>query len=245
LKFTKDAEIKERRMPSVLVTGSNRGLGLEWVRQYAANGWRVYATCRNPEAAADLRQLAERHPGISLHRMDITLQDEILSLAAGFAGEPIDILLNNAGVYLEKFDDPVGVPLRYDDWLRTLEVNTLGAVRVTEAFIEHVARGNRRLVVAISSHMGSITEIGSPRGYYYRSSKAALNASMKGLSLEFKPRGIGVLLLHPGWVQTRMGGPGAPLPAYESVSGMRTLVDRFRPSDNGRFLRYDGTEIPW
>lgn len=232
-------------MPSILITGSNRGLGLEWARQYAAEAWRVYASCRRPDEAADLQQLADIYPAVTLHRLDVTHQDEIDSLAAGLAKETIDILLNNAGVYLEKFDDKVGDPLNYEDWLRTLEVNTLGAMRVTEAFVDHVAHSRRRLVIAITSHMGSIAEITSPRSYYYRSSKAALNASMKGLSLELKSRGIGTLLLHPGWVQTRMGGPGARITAEQSVRGMRSAVERFSLADTGRFLRYDGSEIPW
>jgi len=232
-------------MPGILITGSNRGLGLEWVRQYAQQGWRVYATCRHPDQADALRHLATDHPTVSLHRLDITHPEEIHDLARELSDSAIDILVNNAGVYLEKFDDAVGEPLHYDDWLQTLAVNTLGAMRVTEALSDAVARSEKRLVVAITSHMGSIAEITSPRSYYYRSSKTALNAAMKGLSLELRPRGIGVLLLHPGWVQTRMGGPGARISPQESVNGMRKLVERFTLRDSGRFLRYNDTEIPW
>jgi NAD(P)-dependent dehydrogenase (short-subunit alcohol dehydrogenase family) len=118
-------------------------------------------------------------------------------------------------------------------------------MRVSESFVEQLARSERRLIVTITSHMGSIAEITLPRSYYYRSSKAALNAAMKGLSLELKPRGIGILLLHPGWAQTRMGGPGARISPEESVRGMRRLVENFRLRDSGRFFRYDGSEIPW
>jgi NAD(P)-dependent dehydrogenase (short-subunit alcohol dehydrogenase family) len=118
-------------------------------------------------------------------------------------------------------------------------------MRVSAALAAQVARGDRRLVIAISSHMGSIAEIGSPADYAYRSSKAALNAAMKGLSLELSPRGISVLMLHPGWVKTRMGGPGAPLSTGQSIRAMRQVVENFRPEDNGCFFRYDGTIIPW
>ena len=232
-------------MPSILITGSNRGLGLEWARQYALDEWRVYATCRHPAEATELNKLAEQYPHLSLHRLDVTRQDEIQGLAADLSNETIDILLNNAGIYLEKYEDMAGAGLSYDDWLYTLLVNTLGPMRVTEAFTPHVARSERRLVLAITSHMGSIAEISSPGSYYYRSSKAALNASMKGLSLELRAQGIGVLLLHPGWVQTRMGGPGAQITVSQSVTGMRALAERFKPVDNGRFFRYNGTEIPW
>lgn len=232
-------------MPSLLITGSNRGLGLEWTRQYARDGWRVYATCRHPDQADELRQIAADHPDVSIHRLDVTREDQIQALAGALAGQAIDILLNNAGVYLEKFEEVAGVPLNYAHWQQTLAVNTLGAMRMSEAFVEPLARSERRLIVTITSHMGSIGEITLPRSYYYRSSKAALNAAMKGLSLELRPRGIGILLLHPGWVQTRMGGPGARIAPTESVRGMRRLVDAFKLRDSGRFFRYDGSEIPW
>jgi len=232
-------------MPSILITGSNRGLGLEWARQYAGDGWRIHATCRHPDEATELHKLAGQFPALAIHRLDVTREDEIQSLATELHNDAVDILLNNAGVYVEKFDDTLAAGLSYDHWLDTLRVNTLGAMRVTAAFVEHVARSRQRLVIAITSHMGSIGEISSPGSYYYRSSKAALNASMKGLSLELKPRDIGVLLLHPGWVQTRMGGPGAQLTPAQSVRGMRAIVERFSLVDSGRFLRYNGTEIPW
>lgn len=232
-------------MSSILITGSNRGLGLEWARQYAQEGWRVFATCRHPAEATELRALAERHPALSVHRLDITRRDEVQALTAELPNETIDLLINNAGVYLEKFDERLIGRMSYDDWLDTLRVNTLGSIQVTEALVEQVARSRGRLVVAITSHMGSIAEISTPGSYYYRSSKAALNAAMKGLSLELKTRRIGVLLMHPGWVQTRMGGPGARYTPAQSVRGMREIIDRFDLADTGRFFRFDGTEISW
>jgi NAD(P)-dependent dehydrogenase (short-subunit alcohol dehydrogenase family) len=230
-------------MPSVLVTGGNRGIGLEWCRQYAEAGWRVFATCRRPASADELHELARRHPRLSVHRLDVTQAESLAALRAELQDEAIDVLVNNAGVYLEKYlrsDE-----LRYDDWLQTLEVNTLGPMRVTEALLEPVAASRRRLIVNMSSHMGSIAEIEAPGDYYYRSSKAALNAAMRGLSIALKARGIGVLLLHPGWVKTRMGGPDAPLTPAESVAGMRRLADKFDMDMSGRFFRYNDTEIPW
>jgi NAD(P)-dependent dehydrogenase (short-subunit alcohol dehydrogenase family) len=232
-------------MGTVLVTGSNRGLGLEWVRQCAARGWRVVATCRHPESAADLHALAARYPGLSVQRLDVTVQDQISDLAARFQDHALDLLVNNAAVYFEHWgQDPVG-HIDYAAWQETFRVNTLGPMRVTEAFLPHLARGERPLVLAISSDMGSIARIESPRDYAYRSSKAALNAAMHGLALELQPRGIGVLLLHPGWVRTRMGGPAAPATAEESVQRMLALVDGFTPQLSGAFLRYDGTPLPW
>lgn len=231
-------------MPSILVTGANRGLGLEWCRQYARDGWRVYATCRHPGSADDLLALAHWHAHLSLHRLDVTDAEAIHALRADLGEAPIDVLVNNAGVYLEKYAPDAAI--RYDEWLHTLAVNTLGAVRVSEALARNVARSERRLIVAISSHMGSIADISAPGSHYYRSSKAALNAAMKGLALAYRPMGIGVLILHPGWVKTRMGGlDEAPLTPAESVAGMRRLVEGFTEEMNGRFLRYDGRELPW
>ncbi len=232
-------------MTSVLITGSNRGLGLEWVRQYAAEGREVYATCRHPLEAQELQKLAAREKNIHIHRLDVTKPDEINALALALMKKSIDVLINNAGIYLEKFKDIGLSRLQYQDWEYTFRVNTLGAVRMTEALKAHVARSRKRLVVVISTHMASIADIAGPGAYYYRSTKAALNAAMEGMTHELKPMGIGVLLLHPGWVQTRMGGEGTFLMPPESVAGMRVLVEHFSLEDSGRFFRYDGVEMPW
>ncbi|MCO6429122.1 SDR family oxidoreductase [Nitrosomonas communis] len=231
-------------MPNVLITGSNRGLGLEWCRQYAQAGWRVFATCRFPAQADELQQLESDSSALTRHRLDVTDPAQIDALAAELANTPIDLLINNAGVYFEKYVRP-DQATDYEVWAHTFRVNTIGALRVSRAFLAHLRRSQKRLIVAITSHMGSIAEIESPGSYYYRSSKAALNAAMKGFSLELKPQQIGILLLHPGWVRTRMGGPDGPLSPQQSVEGMRTLVDAFTLADSGRFLRYDGSEIPW
>ena len=228
----------------MLITGANRGLGLEWARQYAEAGWRVYASCRRPAEAEDLNALAARYPRLSVHRLDVTDSEQLRTLQLDLEQARIDVLLNNAGVYLDKFMGDLG-GIDYEVWLRTFAVNTLGAVRVTEALAGQVAASEKKRVVAISSHMGSIAEIAAPGNYAYRSSKTALNAAMKGLSHALAQRGIGVLLLHPGWVRTRMGGPDAPLTPAQSVHGMRILVENFRPEMSGRFFRHDGTEIPW
>ena len=230
-------------MSSVLVTGSNRGIGLEWCRQYADAGWRVFATCRHPESADDLHTLALSKTRLSVHRLDVTEAESVYALRAELQHESIDVLINNAGVYLEKYAPTSAI--RFDEWRRTLEVNTLGPVRVTEALADLVAASRLKLVVTLTSHMGSIADITVAGDTCYRSSKAALNAAMKGQSFILGDRGIGVLLLHPGWVKTRMGGVDAPLTPEESVAGMRALIDTFQPSMSGHFFRYDGTEIPW
>lgn len=233
-------------MQSILITGSNRGLGLEWVRQYAESDWRVYASCRFPDQADSLQALAKTHPALSIHKLDVTNADHIQQLAGELHDKPLDILVNNAGVYFERWGkDKLGA-IDYTAWMETYAVNTLGAVRVTEALRGQLSRGNKRLVVMTTSHMGSITDIGSPNDYAYRSSKAALNAVSKGLVQDLMPLEISLLLVHPGWVRTRMGGPNGGLSPTESIHSMRRLIDGFnKRKDNGVFYRYDGSVIPW
>jgi len=230
---------------TVLITGSNRGLGLEWARQYAEAGWRVYATCRHPQGADELQALAAGHDNLTLHCLDVTDAAHIERLSRELSGTPLDLLVNNAGVYFERWNrDPLG-SIVYREWEETFRVNTLGPMRMCEAFADHLAHSRRRLAVSINSHMGSIADISDGRNYAYRSSKAALNATMKGVAAELQPRGVGVLLLHPGWVRTRMGGDEAPYTPQESVAGMRALVERFSMAQSGRFFRFDGSELPW
>ena len=232
-------------MASVLITGSNRGLGLEWARHYAEKGWCVYATCRHPAEAHDLKQLAAAHTHVSVHRLDVTRPDEINAVVVELQKKPIDVLLSNAGVYLEKNKRIELQRLDYQDWEYTFRVNTLGPVRLAEAFKEHLVRGSRPLLAVVSTHMASIADITDPGDYYYRSTKAALNAVMEGIAQELRAHGIGLLLLHPGWVRTRMGGEGADLLPPESVGGMCALIERFSLAQTGKFFRYDGTEVPW
>lgn len=164
-------------------------------------------------------QLAGEHPNVSLHPLDVTRPEQITALANELYDVAIDVLVNNAGVYYERWGrDKLGT-IDYDDWQKSLAVNVPGAIRVSEALLDSVARSRRRLLVAISRHMGSIADIGSGNDDAYRSSKAALNAAMVGLSHEVAPRRVGVLLLHPAWVQTRMGGDAALYTPTESVQG--------------------------
>ncbi|QKT04070.1 SDR family oxidoreductase [Ectothiorhodospiraceae bacterium 2226] len=232
-------------MPTALVTGSNRAIGLEWTRQLAQEGWRVHATCRRPAEAHDLHVLRQAHPAVSVHRLDVTRAEDVQAVVAELADEPLDLLVNNAGIYLEKYAPAALGGLRYDDWLHTLAVNALGPVRVTEALLEPLARATEAVVAVLTSHMGSIAEIPGADSPYYRSSKSALNAAMKGLSFALRERGIKLLLVHPGWVRSRMGGWDAPRTPAEAVADMRRLLQRLSWADSGVFLRYDGSRIPW
>jgi NAD(P)-dependent dehydrogenase (short-subunit alcohol dehydrogenase family) len=229
------------RTGTVLITGSNRGIGLEFVRQFMEEGWLIHATCRRPAEAAALQSLTQGHNNVLIHRLDITSSQDIRALRWELGNAPLDILINNAGVYLEK-KEVQGVS--YDDWLLTFEVNTLGAVRVTEAFIDNLAVSRRKLIVVLSSHMGSIADIQAPGSYYYRSSKAALNAAMEGISVALRSQGIGVQILHPGGVLTRMG-PDDGISVEESVRGMRRIIDRFSLRQSGSFLQFDNSVMPW
>lgn len=231
-------------MRTLFVTGANRGLGLEFARQYADDGWRVFAACRDPGAAEELRALAADSGGrITLIACDVTDLASVRAAAKSLAGTPIDLLVNNAGV-----GSPRGQKLGsldYAAWARVLDVNTLGPMRVTEAFLEHLAAGSGRKVVTITSGMGSIADNTSGGAYAYRSSKAAVNMAVKSLSLDLAPRGITCVVMNPGWVRTDMGGPDGQISPAESIAGMRRVIARLKPSDAGRFFNYDGGSYPW
>ncbi len=229
-------------MPSILITGASRGLGLEFARQYAAAGWRVHASCRDPEGAGALRSLAA-DDAVTVHGLDVADGASVAALAATLAGEPLDVLLNNAGVYGGKNKDFGATD--YGQWAQTLDVNVLGPLRVAEAFAGHVAAGGRKQMVFISSRMGSIAGNDSGGAYIYRSSKAALNAVVKSLSLDLAERGVTVVAFHPGWVATDMGGATAPLKPAESVAAMHKVIESLTSADNGRFVNYDGSDISW
>jgi NAD(P)-dependent dehydrogenase (short-subunit alcohol dehydrogenase family) len=226
-------------MPTVLITGANRGIGLEFARQYAADGWRVHAACRDPGKAAELKAVKG---DVRPHALDVTDEAQIGALAKALAGEPIDILINNAGV--RGLGDSFG-STEVAGWLETLRVNAVAPIRVSEGLISNLERGQRKLIVNITSRLGSIAENSSGGSYAYRSSKAALNMAAKSMSVDLKGRGITVVVFHPGWVQTDMGGSGAPVTPPESVAGMRAKIAKLTAADSGHFFNYTGQPIPW
>jgi NAD(P)-dependent dehydrogenase (short-subunit alcohol dehydrogenase family) len=231
-------------MPTVLITGANRGLGLEFSRRFAGAGWQVLATCRTPERADTLQALAERHAGFSVRRLDVADFASMDVLTGQLAGQPLDVLLNNAGVYGDGENRAFGA-LDYSAWERTMRVNTLAPVRLAECLLPNLQKGERRLIVSLTSLMGSIADNRGGGALLYRSSKAALNAAMKSLSIDLRFQRIGVLLLHPGWVRTDMGGKDAPLSAEQSVAGMVQVIENFPMEQSGAFLDYRGTSLPW
>ncbi|MEN8259187.1 MAG: SDR family oxidoreductase [Pseudomonadota bacterium] len=231
-------------MPIVMVTGANRGLGLEFCRQYAEAGWGVLACCRRPEAAAGLQSLTGRYPSVDSHAVDVRDFARIDELALALAGTAIDVLINNAGVYGDAGSTGFGA-LDYETWTAIFRVNTQAPVKIAEAFLPHVSRSQRKLIVTVSSLMGSIADNGSGGSFLYRSSKAAVNAAMHSLSIDLRPKNVGVLILHPGWVLTDMGGKNALITAAESVAGMRHVIDKFNLGESGSFINYTGKHLPW
>ena len=211
-------------MATVLITGSNRGIGLEFVRQYAADGWQVFAAARHPAAADDLQRLAkESAGGVQVLALDVMDAQSINAAGTVVGNAPIDHLINCAGV-MGGSRQQLG-NMDYAAWAQVHDINTMGPLRVTEKFIENVARSERKLVVAITSGMGSLADNTSGGHIAYRVSKAAVNMVMRSLAIILAPRGITCLVINPGWVKTRMGGPGAKITAAQSVQGMRKVFE--------------------
>ena len=237
-------------MPTALITGASRGLGLEFTRQYAADGWRVFAACRDPGTAAALRDIEAGAEGrVQVHALDVTDHARIDALAKELAGEAIDLLLNNAGV-MEPHDITFG-NIDYEMWADVFETNLLAPAHMAEAFVEHVARSERKLMVTLSSGLGSITinrpgeRLAPGNLYMYRTSKAAVNMVMRGLSFDLKDRGITAVVVSPGHVRTDMGGPQAGLAPEESIASVRNVIGGLSIADSGKFIFYNGDEHPW
>ena len=230
-------------MKSILITGCNRSIGLAFVKYYLSEGWRVYAACRKPVEATELNQLDQTHESLSVHALDVADQTQIQALADELANTPLDILLNNAGVYATgsnrfgEIDKAV--------WLKALEINTIAPVLMAEAFLAHLRLGSEKIIATLSSKVGSIDDNSSGSGYAYRSSKSAVNQVMKSLSIDLAPEGIKAVSLHPGWVLTDMGGPNALINTEQSVNGMTKVLDELSHEQSGSFINYDGSVIPW
>lgn len=229
---------------TILITGANRGLGLEFCRQYLEAGWRVIATTRLPSTAKVLTALAKEYSSLQIEALDVADFTQITSLSERLAEESIDVLLNNAGVYGDRSGQTFGA-IDCQEWAKTFEINTMAPVKVAEAFLPQLENGRNKLIVSVSSLMGSMTDNTSGGSLIYRSSKAALNAVMKSLAIDLKSKAIGILILHPGWVKTDMGGENALIEVEESVSGMIEQIKAFEIQQTGSFIRYDGGLVPW
>ncbi len=221
---------------TVLITGANRGIGLELARQYAADSWQVIGTARKPEEADALRE-----SGAKVMQLDVTDQASVEQLAADLGDRPIDVLINNAGI-LPRMRALADVD--FDDYNRVLAVNTVGPVRVTQALIPNLQAGDGKTIVNVTSQLGSITN--SSGGFYgYRESKAALNMFTRSLAADLGPQGFVCIVIHPGWVRTDMGGANAPVLPKDSAAGIRRVVAGLSAEDNGTYWTFEGEPLPW
>ena len=232
---------------TVLVTGSNRGLGYEFTRQYAERGYKVIATARKPEKADALQALAADNPNIVIEKLDVTDLDAIDELAQKYEGQPIDILINNAGVTGDPFKTQMLGKIDYDAFDFVMHVNVMGPLKIAESFLDNVAASEQKKIISVSSSMGSIAQTFGT-GYFYRSSKAALNMTMATLAKEVKSKGIAIGLVNPGPTATDMmkqfdgGGLRDPV---EATADMIRNIDTVSIENSGIFLQYDGTVLPW
>lgn len=222
---------------TVLITGANRGIGLELARQFSTGGWNVIGTARKPQAAVELRELAS-----TVVQLDVTNPSSVEHLARELAGTPIDMLINNAGIQplmwkLEEVD--------FDDFERALAVNTVGPVRVTQALVPNLRLSDQRRIINITTNLSSITDNTDGGFYGYRESKVALNMFTKSLAAELGPEGFICIVMHPGWVKTDLGGPQAPLHVEESARGIREVIKGLTPADNGTFRTWAGDQMAW
>jgi len=225
-------------MSTVLITGAGRGIGLEFARQYAADGWRVIATVRDVKKAKELEALG---PKVEIHRLEVTDFKAVAALGRELAGDSIDVAIANAGVSLAKSMSPQEIDEAA--WLDTIRVNTIAPLALAGAVLGPVERSDGKRLIAISSRLGSIGENNAGGQYAYRSSKAALNAAWRSLALDH--RGVIAVVLHPGWVKTDMGGAGAPVERKDSIAGMRKVIAKLTPADSGGFFNFDGAKIQW
>ncbi len=226
---------------TALITGANRGIGLGLVARFLSAGWNVIACCREPERAPALRALAPA-PQLDVHAFDVRDDAALASLVAALGSRTIDVVINNAGINPTK---PRSVEqLDYDVWRDAFEVNTIAPFRIGVALRPFLRRSSRPRIITISSQMGSFAR-NSPGSVAYRTSKSAVNKAMQLLALEFQSDKIVVCPVHPGWVQTDMGGVGAEITVEESADSLFRLVDRLTLNDSGRFFTWDGREHPW
>ena len=229
---------------NILITGANRGIGLEMVRYSMEQGWRVFACCRNPHSADDLFNIAKLSNGqISVHIADMQELSTLQALSYELRNDAIDMLINNAGIYGSDKNKFGSVDV--DSWLQTFQVNSIAPLKMVEAFVEQLQMGKQKTVACMSSKMGSMTDNGSGGSYIYRSSKAALNAVVKSLSIDLKEQGVITVALHPGWVKTDMGGPNAEISTRECVEQIFANLLSLTVDDSGRFVDIDGTDILW
>ena len=228
---------------SILITGTNRGIGLEFVKHYLKNNEKVIATCRNKNSAKDLLELKNTTSNLSLVELDVSNPNSINEFASKITDQPIDTFINNAGVFGPRNNEFGNFNAK--EWLDVFNINTIAPLLITQKILKNLRLGKNKKLVFISSKVGSIEENTGGGMYIYRSSKTALNQVIKSLSIDFKDENFIAAALHPGWVQTDMGGPNALIDTKTSVKGMAEVIDSLVLKNSGRFYNYDGSSIPW
>lgn len=231
-------------MKHCVITGSNRGIGLELVRAYLSRpDWHIHACCREPERADALRELVTKHLGrLTLHKLDVTHQPSLDAMAARLGGQGIDLLINNAGV-LGGSHQALG-DMDFDGWAEVFAINSMAPMRVSQTLLPHLRASGTAKIVTISSQLGAMSYQSKGR-YAYRSSKAAVNMVMKQMALDLKADGIACILFHPGWVQTDMGGAEADITPEASATSIADVIDRLSLADSGTFLNWTGVPHAW
>lgn len=234
-------------MANIIITGANRGIGLALVKTYLLGGDRVFALCRQPQQADQLNELAASAGGqLTVHTVDMADADSITTFAGSLKDTPVDVLLNVAGIVGGRTDSLLKAPFSeadFDDWRTAFEVMTIGPFRLTQALLPNLiaARGK---VMTVSSQIAASTW---PRGglYAYGATKAAVNRLMRSLAFDLRDKGVTVALVHPGWVQTDMGGANAEITPQESAAGIKQVLDGLTLEDTGKFFKWNGEEHAW
>jgi NAD(P)-dependent dehydrogenase (short-subunit alcohol dehydrogenase family) len=231
-------------MKNVFITGTNRGLGLELVRQYLRQGRKVFATCRNPLESVELTGLQKIFNGkLEIVELNLFSDQSVKQLSKSFRDQPIDLFINNAGM-MGLGDSELG-QVNGDIWASVFRVNTIAPLLVVQALLENICGGHEKKMIFISSRVGSIEQNTGGSLYAYRSSKTALNQVVKSLSIDLNKREVCAVALHPGWVLTDMGGENALIDVKTSVNGMISVIENIDHLDTGKFFNYDGSRIKW
>ena len=230
-------------MATVLITGTNRGLGLEFVKHFLGRSDTVIATCRDSSSATELQALAANNENLSLKNLDVSDEQSMAAFATELKDTPIDVFINNAGVYGPR-DANFG-NVGSSEWEQVIRVNAIAPMLLTQLIIGSLRQGTEKKLVYVTSKMGSIDDNKGGGSYIYRSSKTALNSVVKSLSVDLACEGFSVAVVHPGWVRTDMGGPNGLIDVQTSVGGMLAVIDGLSPDNAGDFFNYDGSLIPW
>ncbi len=238
-------------MPTLLITGANRGIGFNLLKLYDADSWTIHACCRNPDSASDLKAVADASGGrVTIHALDVEDQNSVGALKASLGDTPIDMLINMAGYLGSKALTETGGlqpfgQINFDEMEIAYRINCMGPLRVCEAFVDNVEASDKKIIINVSSIVGSIGDDSFGNFYSYRPSKTALNAITHAMSINLKDRGITVIPFHPGFTKTDMGGPTADIEVEESATGIKSVLDKVTIEDTGRYLTWEGGELSW